>query len=121
MDPAAVGPANACHVDYEIALLHAAYKTTYNTYVVSQSSRAIVATATLLLGAVIGAWLSWSMAYLVFEPAEREASGALLVTALGVLLAGLAFVARRVLGARGLVAFVPVVLSGAIAAGWLIL
>ena len=80
-----------------------------------------MATAVLLLGAVIGAWLSLSAAYLVFEPAERVASSVLFATVLVVLLAGLAFLARRVLGAQGLVAFVLIALSGAIVAGWLIL
>ena len=80
-----------------------------------------MATAVLLFGAVIGAWLSLSAAYLVFEPAERVASSVLFAAVLVVLLSGLAFVARRVLGARGLAAFVLVVLSGATAAGWLIL
>ena len=80
-----------------------------------------MATVVLLLGAVIGAWLSLSAAYLVFEPAERVASSVLFATVLVVLLAGLAFLARRVLGAQGLVALVLIALSGAIAAGWLIL
>ena len=83
--------------------------------------RAITTAAVLLLGAAVGAWLSLSAAYLVLEPAERVPSSALLAAALAALLVGLAFVARKFSGTQGLVAFVFVVLLGAIATGWLIL
>ncbi len=86
-----------------------------------QVGRAITIIAVLLLGAVIGAWLSLSAAYLVLEPAERAASNVLFAVVLVALLAGLALAARKVSGAYGLVAFALVVLLGTIATGWLIL
>ena len=81
--------------------------------------RAVVTIAALLLGAVVGAWLSFSAAYLAFEPAERTASNALLITALAALLVGLAFVARKLSGAQGFVVFVFVVLLAASVIGWM--
>ncbi len=79
-----------------------------------------MATATvLLLGTAVGAWLSPSVAYLVFEPAELIVSNALLAAALAALLAGLALVARKSSGTQGFVTFVFVVSLGAITTGLL--
>ncbi len=68
---------------------------------------------------MVGAWLSLAAAYLALDPAERTASNALLAAALAALLAGLAFVARKLSGTQGFVAFVFVVLLGVLATGWL--
>lgn len=49
----------------------------YDVRVMRRMGRALALVVALLLGAVAGAWLSLAVAYLVLEPAERTASGAL--------------------------------------------
>ena len=83
--------------------------------------RALVLFVVLLLGAVGGAWLSWSLATVLLEPAERSFSNAPFVAALVLLVLGLAFIARKVTGTAGLAAFVLVALLGAVFVGWMIL
>lgn len=88
---------------------------------VRQLGRAVTTTAVLLLGAVIGAWLSLSAAYFALEPAERNASNVLLVAVLVALLAGLAILTRRLSGVPGLAAFALVAMLGAVATALVIL
>jgi hypothetical protein len=83
--------------------------------------RALVLFVVLLLGAVGGAWLSWSLATVLLEPAERSFSNAPFVAALVLLVLGLALIARKATGAAGLAAFALVALLGAVFVGWKIL
>ncbi len=83
--------------------------------------RTLVLFVVLLLGAVGGAWLSWSLATVLLEPAERSLSNAPFVAALVLLVLGLALIARKAAGAAGLVAFALVALLGAVFVGWKIL
>ena len=83
--------------------------------------RALVLFAVVLLGAVVGAWLSLAAAYLVLEPAERTISGAAFAAVLVLLVFGLALLARRVYGTTGLAAFAIVVPLSAILAGLAVL
>ena len=84
-------------------------------------ARALVLFVVLLLGAVGGAWLSWSLATVLLEPAERSLSNAPFVAAEVLLVLGLALIARKAAGAAGLVAFALVALLGAAFVGWKIL
>ena len=83
--------------------------------------RALVLFAVVLLGAVVGAWLSLAAAYLVLEPAERTISGAAFAAVLVLLVFGLALLAQRVYGTTGLAAFAIVVPLSAILAGLAVL
>ena len=83
--------------------------------------RALVLLVVLLLGALGGAWLSWSLATVLLEPAERSFSNVPFVAALMLLVLGLALIARKATGAAGLVAFALVALLGAVFVGWKIL
>ena len=83
--------------------------------------RTLVLFVVLLLGAVGGAWLSWSLATVLLEPAERSLSNAPFVAAEVLLVLGLALIARKAAGAAGLVAFALVALLGAAFVGWKIL
>ena len=83
--------------------------------------RALVLFVVLLLGAVGGAWLSLTLATLLLEPAERGFSNAPFVAALILLVVGLALIARKAIGAAGLVAFALGALLGAVFVGWKIL
>ena len=82
--------------------------------------RGIVLFVVLLLGAAGGAWLSLAAAYLLTVPAERTTGGAAFAAVLALLVLGLALLARWVHGARGLTAFVIVVLLSAFLAGLVI-
>ena len=87
--------------------------------------RALVLSAVVLLGAVVGtvvgAWLSSAATYLVTEPAERTIPGAAFAAVLVLLVLKLALLARWVYGTTGLAAFATVVLLGAILAGLAVL
>jgi hypothetical protein len=83
--------------------------------------RTLVLFVVLLLGAVGGARLSWSLATVLLEPAERSLSNAPFVAAEVLLVLGLALIARKAAGAAGLVAFALVALLGAAFVGWKIL
>jgi hypothetical protein len=83
--------------------------------------RTLVLFVVLLLGAVGGARLSWSLATVLLEPAERSLSNAPFVAAEVLLVLGLALIARKAAGAAGLVAFALVALLGAVFVGWKIL
>ena len=83
--------------------------------------RTLVLFVVLLLGALGGARLSWSLATVLLEPAERSLSNAPSVAAEVLLVLGLAFIARKVTGTAGLVVFVLAALLGAAFVGWKIL
>ncbi len=83
---------------------------------VKKAGKALVLGLSLLLGAVIGAWLSFAALYWLLVP-EHRASDAPFVLALAALFAGIVLVVRRMFGRAGLVILaIAVVLAATVGA-----
>ena len=83
--------------------------------------RTITLVAVLLLGAAVGAYLSFAVMYSVLDPGSRGASDVLFILLLAALLAGLALAARLTSGALGFKWFAFVVLLAPVSFGLLTL
>lgn len=88
---------------------------------VGQLVRTITLVAVLLLGAAVGAYLSFAVVYSALDPGSRSASDLLFILLLAALLGGLALGSRWTSGARGLAWFAYVVLLATVSFGLLTL
>lgn len=89
--------------------------------VVRQLVRSVTIALVLLLGTVVGAYLSFAAVYSALDPGSRSASDLLFILLLAALLSGLALAARWTSGVRGLAWFASVVLPAAVIFGLLTL
>lgn len=86
---------------------------------VKKVGKALVLGLSLLLGAVVGAWLSLAALYWLLEPGQRASSAPLMI-AVAALLVGLVLGVRRLFGRAGLVPLAIAVVSAAAAGLWML-